>query len=296
MSEICAAMGRKLTRARRQHKLSMNDAAEELCISLHYLKALESGRLSELPGPVYALGFLRNYAELVDLDADELAGMAKHCLDSEEAAKRPHLPEPHRESRFPARLVLVGATSAMLLFFTAWPMVDSQVGSQAGIVPMLPAHLAEQLEQPVKAIPEKTQAGEAMPHPDEDRFLSNPPQPATDGPPLTEWLKPVDQKPGKMFLQSQKEPAETETPVEIRAIRDTWVEIKNDKDQTLLKGVIRSGDSFVPERTAQLQLTASDGGNLVLYIRGRPVYELGEPGHELRSVRLDVAGLLEDTS
>ena len=138
MSEICAAMGRKLTRARRQHKLSLQDVAEELCISLYYLKALESGHLGKLPGPVYALGFLRNYADLVGLNADELAGMAQDCLADEEAAQRPHLPEPHRESRFPARLVLVGATSAMLLFFTTWPMVGNQGDSEASGVPVLP--------------------------------------------------------------------------------------------------------------------------------------------------------------
>lgn len=296
MSEICAAMGRKLTRARRRHKMSLHDVAEELCISLDCLKALESGHLGELPGPVYALGFLRNYADLVGLNADELAGMAKDYLADEEAAQRPHMPEPHRESRFPARLVLVGATAAMLLFFTAWPMVGNPGGSEASMVPVLPAHLAAQLRQPSETTAEAVQTVLAKPDQDGDwrpgsrqRFLAA-------EPPEAELEETLGQEAVEEVPEFEPQQAGIEATVEIRATRDTWVVIRNEHDQTLLSGVIRSGDSFVPENTARLKLTASDGGTLVLYVRGRPVAELGPPGHALRSLELDVAGLLKGTS
>lgn len=296
MSEICAAMGRKLTRARRRHKMSLHDVAEELCISLHYLKALESGHLSELPGPVYALGFLRNYADLVGLNADELTGMAKEYLAGEEAAQRPHLPEPHRESRFPARLVLLGATSAMLLFFTAWPMVANRGGSEASMVPVLPAHLAAQLHQPGETAAEAARTVPAKPDQDGDLLPGGQEQFLTAEPPEVERVEALGEEPGEAVPEFEQQPADIEATVEIRATRDTWVVIRNENDQTLLSGIIRSGDSFVPESTARLKLTASDGGTLVLYVRGRPVSELGQPGHALRSLELDVAGLLNGTS
>ena len=296
MSEICAAMGRKLTRARRRHKMSLHDVAKELCISLNYLKALESGHLGELPGPVYALGFLRNYADLVGLNADELAGIAKDYLTDEEAARRPHLPEPHRESRFPARLVLVGATSAMLLFFTAWPMVDSQSDSEASMVPVLPAHLAARLQQPTETTSKVVPTEIAKPGRDKESFLGDREQVLTVKPPEMQREVTLVEEAGEAVPEFEQEQTDIEATVEIRAIRDTWVVIRNENDQTLLSGVIRSGDSFVPESTARLKLTASDGGSLVLYVRGRPVSELGRPGHALHSLELDVAGLLNGTS
>ena len=296
MSEICAAMGRKLTRARRQHKLSLQDVAEELCISLYYLKALESGHLGKLPGPVYALGFLRNYADLVGLNADELVGMAQDCLADEEAAQRPHLPEPHRESRFPARLVLVGATSAMLLFFTTWPMVGSQGDSEASGVPVLPAHLAVQLQQPRETAAEAVQTEVAKPDQDGDWLPGSREQFLTAEPPEAEWEETLGEEAGEAVREFEQEQADIEATVEIRATRDTWVVIRNENDQMLLSGIIRSGESFVPENTARLKLTASDGGSLVLYVRGRQVSELGRPGHALRSFELDVAGLINGTS
>lgn len=296
MSEICAAMGRKLTRARRRRKLSLHDVAEELCISPYYLKALESGHLGKLPGPVYALGFLRNYADLVGLNADELASMVKDYLADEEAAQPPHLPEPHRESRFPARLVLVGATSAMLLFFTAWPMIDSQGSSEAGMVPVMPAHLADRLQQPSEATAEAAQTAVAKPDRDGDLLSGSRQQFLTAGPPEAQRQEILGQEAGQAVGEFEPAQADFEATVEIRATRDTWVVIRNENDQTLLSGIIRSGDSFVPKSTARLKLTASDGGSLVLYVRGRPVAELGRPGHALRSFELDVAGLINGTS
>lgn len=276
--------------------MSLHDVADELRISLYHLKALESGHLGELPGPVYALGFLRNYADLVGLNADELAGVAKEYLADEEAARRPHLPEPHRESRFPARLVLVGATSAMLLFFTAWPMVANRGGSEANMVPMLPAHLAAQLRQPGETAAEADRTGPAKPGQDGDLRPGSQEQFLTAAPPEAQREEALGEQPGEAAPEFEQQPADIEATVEIRATRDTWVVIRNENDQTLLSGLIRSGDSFVPESTARLKLTASDGGTLVLYVRGRPVYELGRPGQALRSLELDVAGLLNGTS
>ena len=289
-------MGRKLTRARRRHKMSLHDVAKELCISIYYLKALESGHLGQLPGPVYALGFLRNYADLVGLDGDELVGIAEDYLADEEAARRPHLPEPHRESRFPARLVLVGATSAMLLFFTAWPMAGSQKDSKASLVPMLPAHLAVQLQQPSETAAAAVQTEAAKPDQDGDRLPGSRERFLTAEPPEAEWDEILSEESGEGVPAFEQEQADIEATVEIRATRDTWVVIRNENNQTLLSGIIRSGERFVPENTARLKLTASDGGSLVLYVRGRPISELGQPGRALRSLELDVAGLLNGTS
>lgn len=294
MSNKCAAMGRKLTRARRRHQLSQNDVSQELCISLYQLKALESGRLDQLPGSVYALGFIRNYADLVELEPAELIALAKDCLAEEECARNPHMPEPHRESRFPARLLLVGTTSAMLLFFTAWPMIGSETGSEASIVPMLPVHLATRLEDATASDPNAAQTDVERPVAGQELFLGQEIMPNTpaEAVPDAEEGKGATPEAG---LMGEEEIIAAAT-VEIRATHDTWVEITDEKNQKLLSGIIRSGDSFIPESTAQLKLTASDGGNLVLYVRGQPVSELGTPGHELHAYKLDVAGIIKGAS
>ncbi|MDQ6995609.1 MAG: helix-turn-helix domain-containing protein [Mariprofundaceae bacterium] len=51
--------------------ISMSDAAKKLNIRIQYLQALESGDWSPMPGDVYALGFLRQYAKYLKCNIND---------------------------------------------------------------------------------------------------------------------------------------------------------------------------------------------------------------------------------
>ena len=60
-------------RAQREKKgITLEQAAADTRIREKFLKALEDGDYQSLPGAVYTKGFLRNYAEYLDLGTDEL--------------------------------------------------------------------------------------------------------------------------------------------------------------------------------------------------------------------------------
>ncbi|MDE3193686.1 MAG: DUF4115 domain-containing protein [Chloroflexota bacterium] len=66
----------EILRQRRESKgITLEQAAEDTRIREKFLAALESGDDRWLPGAVYTKGFLRNYAEYLDLDASELVGV-----------------------------------------------------------------------------------------------------------------------------------------------------------------------------------------------------------------------------
>jgi cytoskeletal protein RodZ len=63
----------ELLRGQREKKgITLDQAAADTRIREKFLKALEDGDYQSLPGAVYTKGFLRNYAEYLDLDQDEL--------------------------------------------------------------------------------------------------------------------------------------------------------------------------------------------------------------------------------
>ncbi len=63
----------EILRAQREKKgLTLDQAAADTRIREKFLKALEDGDYQSLPGAVYTKGFLRNYAEYLDLDQEEL--------------------------------------------------------------------------------------------------------------------------------------------------------------------------------------------------------------------------------
>lgn len=74
MNQETQLPGARLKAAREQQKLSEKEAAERLHLSMSYLRALEADNYKALPEPTFIKGYLRNYARLLGLSAEELAG------------------------------------------------------------------------------------------------------------------------------------------------------------------------------------------------------------------------------
>ncbi|HEY0206778.1 MAG TPA: helix-turn-helix domain-containing protein, partial [Acetobacteraceae bacterium] len=68
-----ARVGAELRAARNRLGWALPDVAATLRIRLPYLQAIEDGRVADLPGNTYAVGFLRTYASALGLDAAEAA-------------------------------------------------------------------------------------------------------------------------------------------------------------------------------------------------------------------------------
>ena len=71
-------LGERLREARESQGISISQASVETRILQRYIVALEDGEFQHLPGDVYARGFLRNYAEYLNIPADELIDMYRH--------------------------------------------------------------------------------------------------------------------------------------------------------------------------------------------------------------------------
>jgi cytoskeleton protein RodZ len=65
-------IGQRLKKEREYRNLTLEKAAEATRIRRSYLQALEADDFSAMPSPVQARGFLRNYAQYLDLDLDQI--------------------------------------------------------------------------------------------------------------------------------------------------------------------------------------------------------------------------------
>ncbi len=71
-------VGDLLSEARREKGLSLDEIARETNISRSYLEAFEKNDFSVFPAETYIIGFLKTYAEVLDLDAHVLIQVYKH--------------------------------------------------------------------------------------------------------------------------------------------------------------------------------------------------------------------------
>ncbi len=71
-SNIFIQIGSTLRTQREMLGLSLDDIEQYTHIRLYYLRAIEDGRLADLPSPVQAKGMTENYARFLDLDANQI--------------------------------------------------------------------------------------------------------------------------------------------------------------------------------------------------------------------------------
>ena len=90
------SFGGWLRRQREMREVSLREISDVTKISMRYLEALEHNRFSTLPAPVFARGFLREYAKYVGLDPDEVVNFFIVAQQDEE---RDAVPERRRGRR-----------------------------------------------------------------------------------------------------------------------------------------------------------------------------------------------------
>ncbi len=172
-------VGRTLFERRTALNLSLDEVERFTHVRLHYLKALEEGRLNDLPSPVQGRGMLNNYAHFLNLDAEELLNSFAEGLQSRREERLTNPPgAPDRKGAVkPARktnpkqpaisnrwsrlvtpdLIIVGLVIIGLLAFAIWSA--AQVSSrQRENVQATPLSIADVLlsSSPQAQLPSRT--------------------------------------------------------------------------------------------------------------------------------------------
>lgn len=134
-------IGAELRAAREAAAQSADLVASTLRIRRPHIQAIEEGRFQDLPGQVYAIGFIRAYAEYLHLDGDLVVERFREEADGPSPKLELHFPEPAtRRSRLDLRALLVGLIIAVGAYGT-WNYVQTRGQLPRELVAMVPANL-----------------------------------------------------------------------------------------------------------------------------------------------------------
>ena len=119
-------IGQRLKREREARYLSLEKAAEETRIRRVFLQALEADDFSVMPSAAQGRGFLRNYAEYLDLDIDELIA---------EIQRNP-IPPAEVSGPLPQPSPITSHSSVQITAF--WNTIGSNHQSPTSVTPPIP--------------------------------------------------------------------------------------------------------------------------------------------------------------
>ena len=120
----------------------LRDVAQILRIRYVHLEAMEASRFEDLPGPAYAVGFVRAYAKHLGLDADEV--VKRFRAETANIGDTPELsfPVPVPEGGIPGGAVLFVGVVVAVLAYGGWYVSSAKEGFFTELISPLPDRLA----------------------------------------------------------------------------------------------------------------------------------------------------------
>lgn len=121
------SIGEKLKAAREANGYTFDQAARDTHIAKRFLMALEAEEYSVFPGEPYLLGFLRNYAEFVGLDSNEILSLYKNIKLQEQPVPIDEL----LERKKPVGLIVAAVAAGLAVIgagmFFGYPFVAERI-------------------------------------------------------------------------------------------------------------------------------------------------------------------------
>jgi len=257
-------LGELLKEARQQKGLSLEQVEEATRIRRKYLQALEEENYGVLPAEVYVKGFLRNYAQYLGLDVEEV--MALYVERASQGEGAPPSPDIFRPMSIPVSrpswlmpdLVIGALLIVALLGFGAW--------AAWRYLPLWQQYLPLLFRTPTP--PEPT----ATPMPSPSPTLSAALTLSTPTPPPTATPTPP---PSPTPTLTPRAPAGVE--VELRIVERTWLRVLVDGEVTF-EGVLEAGSRRTWHGRESVALRCGNAGGVRATVNGEDLGLLGERG------------------
>ena len=277
-------IGMALRDARVARNLSLAEVSALLRIRESHLEAIELEDFDQLPGNVYAIGFIRTYAQYLELNEGDLImrfkaasvdpGIADMVFEEEEETEQ-------ISGALKISLLVVGALVVYVLWLVAGAQDDEITVSTVVQTPVAPVETpaspvvdAEAAEADAPAAPDA--ASKAVP----DALAADA---ATD-------TTPTDTASGSQSAAQAGAQAIDTTPapskVEIRATRRTWMRLENAQGRVLFSSVIDEGEGFELPDDMNYILETRDAGALTYFVNNHAVAPVGRRGQILTNRNL----------
>ena len=181
------AVGQLLRETRENYGSDIPRVAAALRIRAAYLEAIEEGRYDRLPGPVYALGFVRAYAVHLGLDGEEAVRRFKLEAEGFEAQRDLSFPVPLAERSIPGGAMVLAALILAVCAYGIWYYLSATARPRPERVGPVPAELAKPgpaaTAAPSLAAAPAPAPAAATPAPPDEVTVPQPPPPVAPSPP-----------------------------------------------------------------------------------------------------------------
>lgn len=317
-----SVVGATLRATRQRYGWDLHDIERTLRIRHAHLQAIEDGRFEDLPGPAYAVGFVRAYAEHLGLEHEQVVGNFRQEISDLPRRTELNFPTPIPESRVPSGAILLISLAVAVVAYGGWYVLTMGERDGVALVSEIPQKFSdiisggrESQTPATEAVaapapePEIIVTHEAVAVPasepetaDEDSVAEMPPSAAgtmeqtdDDSAALREQfgaLPTIAPEAGGPPSAQVFGEGNTNARIVIRANADSWVQVRDGDGELVWTRMLRPGDSYRVPNEDGMTLLTGNAGALEIYVDGRKTPPLGPQGAIRRDVDLNADRLL----
>jgi len=286
-------LGQVLQAARVAKELSLQDVSDNLRFSVKQISALENGQYDLLPDAMITRGFIRNYARLLELDAEPLLASYRQSVASETdrgiTVRSSMRPVQLTKESLPWLKYML-ASILVLLFLLAWlfyvdymPKAPAVAVDKAPEVAAEAAPVAEPLpEIALPAAQRETESAVSVPdlQADPQAALNTAAQPATNAADVKQPLGTVTQAELKPLAPSivPSQPPAAASPakpadktVTMVFTAKTWVSVTDKSGKVVFEKMTRSGDQETINAVPPLNVVIGNASGTKLNFGGKDI-------------------------
>lgn len=282
-------VGEILRRTRVHYGLSFSDVERALRIRESLIKAIEENDSENLPGRVYAIGFVRSYSEYLGFDGHQVVQLYKQqSQDKPQTPSDLNFPVAANETQMPSKWILGGSLAILLLALSGWGVFATGQNDTAHEIPAV-----EEVFAPEISAADITENVEDAPLIMRDEVTRAQAQTTLDLPeavatPSAEQLSSIETASGSPSIPLA--PAQ-EDGILLNVVENSWVEIRDESNAPIVSRVLKSGERyFVPNRP-NYTMSIGNAAGLEIFVNGQQIPALGDRGEILKNIKLDVETL-----
>lgn len=273
MSEETRGIGAALKAAREEKGWTTQDVGGRLRLMARQVEAIENENFSKLGPPVFARGFVRNYAKLLGLDPDVLLDQMTR-IRTEPVQETEHVPFKPGQEFWKSPWVLGGIAAAILLILIPVVLYLWLGGNEQPVAPAV-----EQTVQPPP--PPPAPQPELQPQPEQPATAEPqattpvPAQPATAVPVAPAQPLPVQPAPAKPAAPAIQQPAPV-APAKTGGLRlqfdeSSWVQIQDGSGRMVHSALNPAGSTVEVNGKPPFNLVVGNASHVQLSYKGQGI-------------------------
>ncbi len=250
---------------RSSKNLTLKKVSKELKISVDILNNIENDELNKNYNIVFYIGHLRSYSNFLELDSDELVKKFKEQTSYKKNDLIESIAKPNFDNKIFFSPKLIHPILILCIFISFYMLFvkDNNNSLEYAIIPDLP-------ESYIPVI--------------EEASLSN----------LNENIV-IDEEPKikesfsftSANASNKKEQINKDIDITLKILNTTWLQLRDESNNIIISKLMNKGDEYTYNMTLGYQITAGNGGNILVILDSIVKGKIGKYGEVVDSIVLD---------